>query len=95
MLIGKTVCTKAITDLLRENKLNMNDIVIALERFKSSDFGDVSTETMEYQNSIENTGDTTYPYMGVYKSQNKIFWIMNGTDEKTGLYTTVMLPSDY
>lgn len=95
MLIGKTVCTKAITDLLRENKLNMNEIIIGLERFKLSDFGDVCKETAEYQNNILNSGDTTYPYMGIYKSQNNIFWIMNGIDEKIGLYTTIMLPSDY
>ena len=83
--LGRTVATPAVLDVVP-----YLEIMIAMERHKRHDWGDVSETGWIQNDQALKTGDRL---LSIYKSGTGTeFWIITEWDRSV---TTVLLPSDY
>lgn len=95
MLLGHIVYTCGIDEKFKNEEFKVIEVLECVEKFKCNNWGVLDKEDIEYQNNIMRSGDTEYPYLGVYIINGVRVWIMKGIDRVIGHYTTVMLPSEY
>lgn len=71
-------------------KLNMEDVLIALRRHHNGDWGEVCAEDKEANETALQTGGRL---LSVYHDRKGLkYWIITEADRNT---TTVLLPDDY
>jgi hypothetical protein len=83
--LGQTVITRNA-----QNKLHAADVLIAMNRHASGDWGDVD-EHDRRENELSLTEN--FRLLSVYYDRNRVkFWIITEADRSA---TTVLLPEDY
>ena len=88
--IGTTVTTPGIDELLKSKALRHDDLIYALRRHASGDWGDVPDEDWEENNRSLAAG---YSILSAYTDRLGIrFWIITEGDRSV---TTILLPDEY
>ena len=95
MNLGKIFMTCGVEYEIKEGNIKLLDLCNFIEKFKDNNWGELCDSDKKYQNNLMDKGDTEYPYMGSYITNNIKIWLMKGIDSKLGHYTTIMLPEEY
>lgn len=94
----KMFMTSGINSLVKEGVLKDKNILIALYKFISNDWGILSDEDKEFQNELLKNPKSKYidRFMGVYMINKIKIWIMSEYDYSIkGLIYTILLPEEY
>lgn len=90
MLVEKFALGQIVITPRAKVRLSHNDVVTALDRHRSGDFGDVCEEDKALNDEAIETGDRI---LSAYIDRNGIkFWIITEWDRSA---TTILLPSEY
>ena len=87
--LGLVVQTRAVAHSVEEYPDFAREISVALDRFSSGDWGDISEEDAGINEDALANGDRV---MGVYETSVDTIWIITEADRSA---TTVLFPSDY
>lgn len=94
----RIVMTNGVNYLIESGKFKDEDLMLALLKFHSDDWGILCNEDKEFQNELLKNPKAKYQdrFMGVYMiNQNKI-WIMSDYDYSIKkIVITVLLPEEY
>lgn len=94
----KMFMTSGVDSLVKEGVLKDKDILIALCKFTSNDWGILCDEDKELQNELLKNPKSKYidRFMGVYMINEIKIWIMSEYDYSIkNLIYTVLLPEEY
>lgn len=94
----KMFMTSGVDSLVKEGVLKDKDILIALCKFTSNDWGILSDEDKEFQNELLKNPNSIYRdrFMGVYMINETKIWIMREYDYSVKeLVITILLPEEY
>lgn len=94
----KMFMTSGVDSLVKEGVLERKDILIALSKFTSNDWGILCDEDKEFQNELLKNPKSKYVdrFMGVYMINEIKIWIMSEYDYSIKeLIYTVLLPEEY
>jgi len=84
--LGTVVATVAAMDVAKDNNIRLTALV---NRHESGDWGDLSADDLESNESALKHGDRIF---SSYDTNGGKFWVITEADRSV---TTVLLPSDY
>jgi len=84
-LLGQTVITRGAND-----ELDQSDVLMALQRHTSGDWGDLGDEDKQANEDALKTGARLFS--AYHSSKGTKFWIITEADRSA---TTILLPSEY
>jgi len=94
----RVVMTNGVNYLIEKGEIKDKDLLSALIKFNSNDWGILSNEDKEFQNELLKNPSSKYEdrFMGVYIINEHKIWIMSGYDYSIkSLLITILLPSEY
>lgn len=90
--------TSGVDSLVKEGAIKDKDILIALSKFTSNDWGVLCDEDKEFQIELLKNPNSKYEdrFMGVYMINEIKIWIMSEYDYSIkSLIYTILLPEEY
>lgn len=92
------VCTMGIMDKMTNGEITEMDIILAINKFKKDNWGELCEEDCKVQVDYINEWGNESPFiMGVYRSVNGVkFWVGSTlAEDGNGRDVTVLLPEEY
>lgn len=90
--------TSGVDSLVKEGVVERKDILVALSKFTSNDWGVLCDEDKEFQIELLKNPNSKYEdrFMGVYMINEIKIWIMSEYDYSIkSLIYTILLPEEY
>jgi hypothetical protein len=87
--LGKTVLTRGINEMIREDQPSADFLGICLMRHERGDWGEICEEDYEENERALKSG---YRLMSVYPYKGEKIWIITEWDRSV---TTILKPSEY
>ena len=90
--------TSGVDSLVKEGVIKDKDILIAVSKFTSNDWGGLCDEDKEFQIELLKNPNSKYEdrFMGVYMINEIKIWIMSEYDYSIkSLIYTILLPEEY
>lgn len=94
----RVVMTNGVNYLVESGEIQDKDLLSALLKFNSDDWGILSDEDKELQNELLKNPKSKYidRFMGVYMINENKIWIMSEYDYSIkSLLITILLPEEY
>lgn len=94
----KIVMTNGVNYLIEMGEIQDKDLLSALLKFNSDDWGILSNEDKEFQKELLKNPHSKYEdrFMGVYMLNENKIWIMSEYDYSIkSLLITILLPEEY
>lgn len=89
-VVGELIMTRGINDTISENLAFAGDVMHALKRFASCDWGEMDEADIQSNNDAYENGDQRL--LASYETAEGKIWIITEWDRS---YTTVLFPSEY
>lgn len=94
----RVVMTNGVNYLVERGEIQDKDLLSALLKFNSDDWGILCNEDKEFQNELLKNPNSKYEdrFMGVYMINENKIWIMSEYDYSIkSLLITILLPEEY
>ena len=94
----RVVMTNGVNYLIESGEFKDKDLMSALLKFHSDDWGILCNEDKEFQNELLKNPNSIYEdrFMGVYMINGHKIWIMSEYDYSIkSLLITILLPEEY